>query len=587
MLVSDCINQSNSTPHGESHNFLNYSIREVDGKMKLFDDKGNEIDLIEEISPKSKKYFTVWGVIEFSETHDSMYPVLVSVLVYSSELLWNVAETAVKFKDGDHTGWKTPTGDLIMPPIFDQIEICDSFIWAKYSNRQIFVYKNGGLSDQGIFDDEFYENGKMGIKNPDGTVLFPAIYDEIYRWSDDSDVFYTRIGEEFHYYNSNHEEILTTYRKFDGVDDDLNPYYISEEQSRDTVVTMQITNDLSDPQSCVCFGQKVCLDRILKSEVADIIKNHCEVWDKGASCVNDFNSAFTYIYSAYYAQSNSATPIEDCLKQFEKMDCYQTSWSFMVKIWTNRNTQIANTELSKLVWHFQDLKEMLYGISDPMRFATIGYDDSLADGEVKMFQVNYFSDHWPDDELENIVNDAMSGDIDNYKAKMQLLEETLEKDRVENDWTDDVYQSFYDEYFGNFSISGRYRHFDLDKEKELLDYLVDKESYSVTDTVFRICQYLNIEVCIGGMFDSIDYTERAYKKIKWALGHGSSLKPVVKAHSSLDFIQEAIRKFEESNEKGQKTKLQIFKKIERLLLKNGALTAAEIRTESFDPYNLW
>ncbi len=586
MLVSDCINQSNSTPNGEFYNFLNYSIREVDGKMRLFDDKGNEIKLITALLPQATTYFTVWGVLQFAETFDSTYRVLVSVLVFNAEQLWNVAETAIKFKEGDNIGWKTPTGDLIMPPVFNQIEICESYIWARYFNRQIFVYKNGGLSDQGIFDSTFYENGKMGLKNPDGSVLFPAIYDEIYQWSRDSDVFYTRIGNEFHYYNSNHEEILTTYRKFDGIDDKLNPYYVSEEQSRDTLVTMQITNDLNDSQSCVCFGQKVRLDRILKSDVTDIIKNHCEVWDKGASCVDDFNSAFTYIYSAYYAQSNSATPIEDCLKQFEKMYCYRTSWGFMVKIWTNRNTKIANTELSKFVWHFQDLKEMVYGISNPMNLLTIGYDDSLADGEVKMFQVNYFADHWPDFELDSIVDDAMSGDIDNYNTKMQLLKETLEKDKVENNWTDEVYQSFYDEYFGNFSINGRYGHFDLEKEKGLFDYLVDKEGYSVTDTVFRICQELNIDVCIGCMFDSIDETERAYKKIKWALGHGSSLKPVVKAHSSLDFIQEAIRKFEETKEKGQKTKLQIFKKIERLLLKNGALTAAEIRTESFDPYNL-
>ena len=566
--------------------FLNYSTREVDGKLRLFNDKGEEKSIITYIFPINKIYFTTWGVFHFSKSKSKKerFPKRLSSLVYNGKALWRDADSAVKFVKNGLIGWKTPTGDLIMPPIFDQIEICDSFIWAKYANREIFVYKNGCMSEGYKNDNAFYENGKKGLKSPDGSILFPAIYDEIYQWSRDSDVFYTRIGQEFHYYNSNHGEILTSYRKFDGVDDDLNPYYISERQSRATLVTMQITNDLSDPQSCVCFGQKVRLDRILKSDVADIIKNHCEVWDKGASCVDDFNSAFTYIYSAYYAQSNSATPIEDCLKQFEKMHCYRTSWGFMVKIWTNRNTKIANPELSKFVWHFQDLKEMVYGISTPMNLLTIGYDDSLADGEVKMFQVNYFSDHWPIRELNSIYEDAFIGDIDNYKAKMQLLKETLKKEKIENKWTDDVYQSFYDEYFGNTKISESYKDFDSGKVEILLDYLVEKENYSVATTAFRICQELNVDVCIGCMFDSIDETERAYKKIKWALGHGSSLKPVVKAHSSLDFIQESMRKFEESNEKGQKTKLQIFRKIERLLLKNGALTAAEIRTESFDPY---
>ena len=350
---------------------------------------------------------------------------------------------------------------------------------------------------------------------------------------------------------------------------------------------MQITNDLNDSQSCVCFGQKVRLDRILKSEVADIIKKHCEVWSKGASCVDDFNSVFTYIYSAYYAQSKSATPIEDCLKQFEKMRCYRTSWSFMVKIWTNRNTKIANAELSKLVWHFQDLEHSVYGITNPMSFVTIGYDDSLVDGEVKMFQVNYFADHCPDSKLDKIFNDAMSGSIDNYKTKMQLLEETLEKERIENEWTDEIYQELYNEYFGHFSISGNYQYFDLKRNGELLDFLVDKEGYGVTTTAFRICQRLCVDVRVGCMLDSVEQTERAYKKIKWALDHHSSLKPVVKKQSCLDFIRDSITEIEKSRKKGQKTKLQIFKKIERLLLKNGALTATEIRTESFDPYNIW
>lgn len=567
--------------------YLNYSIREVDGKLKLFDDKGERVKCFLAIHPKSKHYFTTWGVFEFSKSKDKYYPKNLTTYIYSSANLWRDSETAVRFVKYGHVGWKTPSGDLIMPPIFDQIEVCESFIWAKYGNRQIFVRKSGGMTDQGVFDNAFYQNGKKGIQNPDGSVLFPAIYDEIYRWSNDSDVFYTRIGNKVHYYNSNHEEILTTYRKFDGVDDELTPYYVHEAQSRKTLVTMQITDDLSDPQSCVCFGQKVRLDRILKSEVADIIKNHCEVWDKGASCVDDFNSVFTYIYSAYYAQSNSSTPIEDCLKQFEQMHCYRTSWFLMVKIWTNRNTKIANADLCKLVWFFQDLENMMYSSTDPMNFVTIGYDDSLADGEVKMFQVNYFTDHWPDFELDNIVDDAMSGDIDNYEAKMQLLKEALKKEKVENNWTDDVYQSFYDEYFRNNAISDDYEDFDLKKEKELLDYLVDEKKYNVEETAFRICQTLQLDVDFGGILDNSVRVNRAYQKIKWALSHGCSLKPVIKKQSCLDLIRDSISKIEKSDEKGQKTKLQIFKKIERLLLKNGALTATQIRTESFDPYNLW
>lgn len=565
--------------------YQNYTIREVDGKLELFDETGENVHCRTSISPNNKIFFTTWGVFEFSKRRfkKERYPQLFSTLVFDGKRLWRDAKSAMQFTKNGHVGWKAPSGDLIMPPIFDQIEICRSFIWAKYANREIFIYKNGCLSEGEKSDNKFYENGKIGLKNPDGTILFPAIYDKIYQWSDDSDVYYTCIGEEFHYYNSKHEEILTSYRKFEGVDDECEPYHVHEAQNHKILITMQITEDLSDSQSCVCFGQKVRLDRILKSEVRDIIENHCEVWRKGVYSIDSFNSAFTYIYSAYYAQSKSDTPIEDCLSQFQKMGCYDTSWSFMVKIWTNRNTRVSNAQLSKLVWHFQD---MISGMEDPMEMVTIGYDDSLADGEVKMFQVNYFSDHWPIYELDMIFEDALSGDIANYNRKMDLLEETLEKERAKGNWTDDKYESLRDEYFGKFSISDIYEGFDLKKSEELLNYLVRKEGWSVLSTVLRICQrlYLYVSKC---NVESVDETNRAYKKIKWALNHHPSLKLVIKGKSCLDFIRESIQVLEESNKKGQKGKLQILRKIERLLLKNGAHTATEIRNESFDPYNLW
>lgn len=140
--------------------YLNYSIREVDGKLKLFDDKGERVKCFLAIHPKSKHYFTTWGVFEFSKSKDKYYPKNLTTYIYSSANLWRDSETAVRFVKYGHVGWKTPSGDLIMPPIFDQIEVCESFIWAKYGNRQIFVRKSGGMTDQGVFDNAFYQNGK-------------------------------------------------------------------------------------------------------------------------------------------------------------------------------------------------------------------------------------------------------------------------------------------------------------------------------------------------------------------------------------------------------------------------------------------
>lgn len=569
--------------NSKTANFLKFSIREVDGKKKLFDEHDQYVT---DVSNRNI-VLTVWSIITINDFSDGGQHLF--FLRDDVDRFWEAVPTAVEFEENGRKGWKTPSGDLILPAIFKFMEVKDEYFFGHDDYYKIYINKNGGIRCVESLDNStFYENGKCGLLNPDGTILFPAIYDRIYRWSEDSDVFYTRIGDEFHYYNSNHEEILTTYRKFDGVDDKSNPYYIGEEQSRETLVTMQLTDDLSDPQSCVCFGQKVKLDRLLKSEVIDIIKNHCEVWNKGIAFIDEFNSEFTYIYSAYYAQSKSVTPIEDCLSQFEKMECFVSSWHFMVKVLTNSNTAIPKTEMSKLVWYFQDKNEEgtpfdFHTELTPMDFVTIGYDDTLKAGEVKMFIVRFFADRWPN-ELDNIYNDAFSGSVENYNEKIALLKQTLEEERETYKWDDYVYQSFYNWFLnGSNSFDSDYRYFDSKSEKPLLDYLAKHEGYSAKHTVWKICDAVNMLID----YDEPQYIERAYQKIKSMLNYDAYLTLVGKKQSCLDLITDSIAKTEaQPDARGKKTKLASLRKIERLLLKHGAKTASVIRSKDFDPYNM-
>jgi len=563
-------------------NYLKYSIRKIDGKPLLYNDKGEVVDVDKKIPQKGKVYFTTWCVLVFTKDRHkkAVYPQSIDFLTGKIAILWEYSKTAIPFKKNSLVGWKSPDNKLIMPPIFEQIEICKDYIWVKYANRQIFFYKKGGYSDKPKFDNSFYQNSKQGWKNDDGTILFPAIYDEIYKWQKDSDVFYTLIGKDFHYYNSNHEEILTTYKQFDGINDELCPYYIYERQNHGVLVSMQLTDNLLDSQSCICFGQKVRLDRILKSDIDNIIKNNCEVWNKGQECLIDFDSYFTYIYSAYWAESDSKTPIQDCMNQFIKMNCYNTSWAFLVKIWINSQTKISTSELNKLVEHFQDLEKCVFGICNPMSFVTIGYDDSLPEGKVKMFQVRYAYDRPPYD-YDDIYDDALSGDIDNYLIKKQLLIDTIKKDEAENISDKHFYQSIYNAFFFDNGIGSDYRSFDK-KDTKLFDYLIEKEGFSVRNTAFRICQHLSVSTTCGITLRA-DEVQKAYQMIKWALGHNSSLLLVVKSHSSLDFIQESIKCVKKSREHGLKTMLKELEKIERLLIKHGALSAAKIRELNINP----
>lgn len=197
--------------------FLKWKLCEVDGTQKLFNEKGEEICCISH--PNTQVFFTVWGVFGYTVNADSQCPNNLTTCRLNVDLLLKEISTAVRFEINGLIGMNTSAGDLLMPAIFDQIEVCRDYVYAHFGNRHLLVNKEGMDVCSDSENGEFYQNGKKGIKNQDGTVLFPAIYDKIYRWSKNSDVFYTCIGDEFHYYNSKHDEILTTYKKFDDIDD--------------------------------------------------------------------------------------------------------------------------------------------------------------------------------------------------------------------------------------------------------------------------------------------------------------------------------------------------------------------------------
>lgn len=342
---------------------------------------------------------------------------------------------------------------------------------------------------------------------------------------------------------------------------------------------MQIVDSLVDSQSCFCLGHYMRLDRIKRADIPDIIKSNCEIWDKGIGELDKFNSEFTYIYSAYYAQSKSVTPIKDCLEQFKAMKCYEKSWSYMVKIYTNHSTAIPATELNKFVCFFQDIK---YGyLYDPMEIVTIGYDESLEDGMVKMFQILYFTDRWPNS-LDDIEDDALSGSIENYRVKKQLLLDTLNKEKLENEWTESVYQSFYNDFFKDNCINASIWRKNFSDKETLYNYLVEKENYSVKNTALGLSEMMFL-FHINGIETNVTEIQFACRKICWAVRHGSSLLLVSQGNSCLDYIIKCIMALEKSCNKRQKTKIALLRKTEKFLLENKAMTATEIRSVNVNP----
>lgn len=565
-------------------NFLNYTVREVDGKLRLFDNEGNEEKTVNEICPDAKIYHTVWGVFQYKKENG------LNPLVYDIERFRSEVPTAILFHEGERVGWKTPSRDLILPPIFYCIAIDEQKnVYTVYGNGEIRFWGDSDIEyKHWHFDDEliFEQNGKFGLKNRDGSILFPAIYDEIYSWDFGIDVYYTRIGNEFHYYNSKHEEILTTYRKFDGIDDKLKPYFLSYDKDDKVIVTMQLTPGKSDTQTCVIDGENVRLDRITKSEAGFLVKNNCEIWDNGVKQLKRFYNYFSKVDSVCYAQSKSDTPITDCINQLMKMIAYPHAYNYIIKIWTNRNTTISISQMNELIYFYLNDTNLNPTVDAPMDCIAIGYDDSLEDGMVKMFQVIYTNEREPN-EFDEMYKDAISGTIDDYLGKMSKLLAQIEISTSKNDGTNDayLYHSYLDAVSQYREIGGNYGGIAWEDELELLNYLIYHKHYSLKKTAFYVCR----ELFRNAQFNDFNEADirYAFKKIRWAIRFGSDCLTVINGKTCLDYIQRAIEAVKKVDGVDSNPKIVALEEIEELLYEHNADTAFNLRSTNTNPLNMY
>lgn len=330
-------------------------------------------------------------------------------------------KNAVKFEEDGLWGLMTIDGQVLLEAQYDKIEFCADFIYVHYGTRHKFFYNNGSTSDcpDREEDGRFYENGKIGLKDGGDNVIFPAEYDEIIDWGKDSDVIYVRSGKEYHYFNHNHEEILTdrTVIPEDAYPDC--PYNPGEDQNRNVLLCIEPVAEISGEMVCFTCGQPVRISRIRRRNVRSMFRC-CDIVPMTKDALDDFMNRNTYIYSARKCKSMADMPAADCIKRFESLECYDSSWSHLIRITSNRNTQLSSEDLYEVIKHFEDGESVIdYHIA-------VGHNDSLKDGEVEVLQIHYFRDDGPgfldDDFIQEVLPDGSLQEVKNALADMKPTE---------------------------------------------------------------------------------------------------------------------------------------------------------------------
>lgn len=498
----------------------------------------NKLPETSDFQKKEEQVKTCWAV--FSRDTDGC----IDVDDWHFAKLQKIAKNVAPFKEGNLMGWKLKDGTLVVPAWFDTIELCKYFLYLHHGDRYTTVSQGQLCPGRRDEDREYYvENGLLGLRDPKTNEhLTPAAYDYIYQWGEDSDVIYTVRDGVPHYFNHKGEPILTEWRKFPDVTDDDEPYFRSERQHMPYLILTEPVPKPTDNQCCWSYKRWVRLDRIHKSEVRDIMHSHCEIQPLADDACKGFYCPDTYIYSAYCVRSKESNPIRDCFRQLSELGCYLSTWSYLTKIWVSPHTTVPMEELRKVWRVFAIQREHVFPFD--LRNIGIGFDETLAEDEVKMFQVIFYAERPPMMEECDYEEALRNGTLEDFKkariALGQRIREIFQNDRYTQEVKDWIWKDLWSirHIPGNASSQ-----LSWDETKEKYDYLFH-HGYSMRGALWSLCADIfdKFEPCSWWPAQGMNFEDLEWSciKVNWLLEHGAEVNYICKNVTALDYLGGAL-----------------------------------------------
>lgn len=498
----------------------------------------NKLPEPSDIQGKKENVQTCWAT--FSRDADGS----IGIDKWNYGNLLEVAKDAVPFKEGNLMGWTMTDGTLVVPAWFDQVEQCKHFLFLHHGDHYTTVSHRCCSPNRKDEDREYYvENSLLGLRNPKtGEHLSPAAYDYIYDWGKDCDVIYTVRDGVPRYFNHRWEPILTEWRKFPDVKDDDEPYFRSERQRLPYLILTEPVATPIDNQCCWAYNRWVRLDRIHKSEVRDIMCSHCEIQPVPEDVCYEFYSPDTYIYSARCIRSKASNPIRDCFRQLSELGCYHGTWQYLTKVWVHPNTIVPMSELRKVWRVFAIQRNSIY--PNDLRNIGIGYDETLAKDEVKMFQLIFFADRWPTHEEGSYSFSLRDGSLEDFKKSRIALGQLIRRVWADGDYTQVQKEWLRHDLWEERVVPGNETsQQEWDEEKRKYEYMF-RRGYSTKPTLWCLCNaiFSNFRNDYWGPAQGmhIDDLKWCCAKVGWLLEHNTDVNYICKNSTAMDFLSGAL-----------------------------------------------
>lgn len=478
----------------------------------------------------------------------------------STRLLIDRLRNAEKFQKDGLWGVRSADGEILLEAKYDQIEFCADFVYA-HSGNGYYLFDNNGCSESGPDDDSdyrFYENGKIGLKDKNGNVIFPAMYDEIIDWGEDCDVVYVRSGKEYHYFTHGLKEILTDHTVIPQDEYPLCPYNLGEDQCRNVLLCVEPVSEITGSMDCFAYRQPVRLSRILRKDVQSLF-GCCDTVAMPQTAIDDFMAPGTYIYSARRARSTADLPASDCIRKIASLGCYDSSWNYLVRITSNRRTRLSLKDLYDVITHFEDIYLVCsYHIA-------IGHDDSLKDGEVEVLQIHYFRDDGPGFLADEFMQQILP------KGSVRKVRNALKK--MDPDERKEQLSSAY--WWVKYSDKR-----DWPSTEKVLEYLNSLGCDNYTQLLEKNIEF-NPYWLEHLTPEGIEFKKNIWL---WALGKGANMNRISDKQTYLDKWLSKVKDTKRWNKKNREMaeRLEWVKQFAEWLKEHGALSAEQERNRMKD-----
>ena len=336
-----------------------------------------------------------------------------------------------------------------------------------------------------------------------------------------------------------------------------------------TVETVERTKDAADPQARRFKKGFVRLGRMPKADVVPMF-GRAQVKSENEYRLAEFESAFTYIYCAYAARTRGANAIAKCFRDFAWMECFGSTWQRLILVSVSPRRR-EPLDVQVLVRGYAAVPEW-----DPTGDFALGFDESLAEDEVRVFMVQYFADHWPSqtefyiwDELDSYVPARIRAAVDAWRRYVEDAD----------NFTSAEGQAAYKlEASKPLKPAARVPVGRSWKSIERSCRMLAAAGASLEDFAWRIC-WDGCNSCDEEK-ETAAVADNLVRLLEWALAHGSNPNHVSLGMTCLDTLEEEIVFLERPRDLSKETPaaLGLARRLRERVLAAGGKRRAEVLT---------